>query len=109
MSDVIDCPNCQGSGLDPASIPGRLNLVCQFCHGQGLVGGIYGEPADDDGGPMWTDVDPADAEAVWESPGARHEVCGQCQGAGQIITMDGAVRGGAARRLAYLPCPACQP
>lgn len=107
MSDAIECSNCDGTGLDPASIRGRLDLVCGFCHGVGWVGGEWGEPAER-GGSGWSEVDPTDAEPVWESAGAREDVCRQCQGAGHVLSMDGAVRGGTARRLGYLTCPACQ-
>lgn len=106
MSDVIDCSNCNGTGIDPASVKG-LSLKCQFCGGVGLVGGEYGEPAegdDVDGG--WRQVDPADVPPVWEMPGARPGVCGQCQGYGTIFATGGGREQVA--RLAYLPCPACQ-
>lgn len=104
MSDPLECPDCQGSGISKDSLPG-LNFSCLLCRGQGMVGGEYGEPAEEPPPPAL--VDPMNATPAWEEPGWGMSGCPTCAGAKQILTLGGAVRGGEATKGGWIPCPTC--
>lgn len=104
MSDVLDCPDCGGSGTSKDSPPG-IELRCLLCSGQGKVGGEYGEPAEEP--PPPEDVDPLDARPAWDQVGWRPPGCHTCGGSGEVISLGGQVQGGEARRGVRAPCPAC--
>jgi hypothetical protein len=108
MTDVIRCPECNGTGRhllgrDPAGRP--FAVVCAFCHGRGRVGGDD-EPAERGVRP---EPGPARLQAVWETPGWAVQGCRSCAGAGEVLSLGGQITGGHARRGSTRPCPACRP
>lgn len=114
MTDRITCPECEGRGETPI---GRLRLRCQFCLGEGEVGGKY-EPAE--GGHQRTDgyrtphegedYDPdvhGPLPAAGDHPAAEGVSCRQCLGTGMVINLGDLLRGDVHGKLVEMPCPSC--
>lgn len=103
MSDPLTCPDCNGAGANCLA-PG-LTVSCLFCRGQGMVGGEYGEPAEE---PSHTE---AISIPIWAEPGADEREaafgCPQCLGMGVVMHADD-IRGGKTTKVAESPCPACK-
>jgi RecJ-like exonuclease len=115
VTDPITCPECEGRGETSV---GPLRLQCQFCHGDGQVGGEH-EPAEgghqrSDGYRQPEDGEEYDPDVHGPLPGiADHPavtafgVCSTCLGMGTVINLGDLQRGEVTGKLIEAPCPAC--
>lgn len=101
MSDVMDCPDCDGIGVDQLAT--GLTVACRFCCGRGWVGGEH-EPAEDK--PL------SDAATIphWKTAGAEQRAeafgCRQCLGTGLVVHVGDIRR---PTKLVEVDCPVCGP